>query len=325
HDAARVVHRGRVRHPRRLGGVEQLRLGGHPRPAVRPVRRPRDRHELHPRPRWRALQSRLRRPGARPRRRRPQGVVLGRLPRHAGRGAGQRQAVADRPRGGPGREAALGRHLAAAAAQAPGTGVRRPLVSARRRWTTMNDSTTRERMKMSETLTHLVGGEKVAGAGHFRDMDPYRGDVVCEAPEGAAADVDLAVAAAARAAPEVAAMPAYERAAILRRAAELVVERADEIGRIMAVETGKAIPDARAEVRRSTDTLSLSADEAIRIEGEHVPLDGSQMGHGKLAVITRFPVGVVGAITPFNAPFNLACHKLGPSFAAGNATVIKPP
>lgn len=189
----------------------------------------------------------------------------------------------------------------------------------------MNDSTTRERMTMSETLTHLVGGEKVAGASHFRDMDPYRGDVVCEAPEGAAAVVDLAVAAAARAAPEVAAMPAYERAAILRRAAELVVERADEIGRIMAVETGKAIADARAEVRRSTDTLSLSADEAIRIEGEHVPLDGSQMGHGKLAVITRFPVGVVGAITPFNAPFNLACHKLGPSFAAGNATVIKPP
>lgn len=120
-------------------------------------------------------------------------------------------------------------------------------------------------------------------------------------------------------------MPAYERAAALRRASELIVERADHIGEIMARETGKAIKDARAEVKRSTDTMSLSAEEAIRIEGSHVPLDGSAMGNGKLAFLVRFPLGVVGAITPFNAPFNLACHKLGPAFAAGNAAVIKPP
>lgn len=178
---------------------------------------------------------------------------------------------------------------------------------------------------MTEQLTHLIDGQALSGREHFAVTDPYRGEIVCRAPDGSADDIDRAVSAATRAAPEVAGMPAYERAAILRRAAQLVVERADEIGRVMARETGKAINDARAEVKRSTDTLSLSAEEAIRIEGEHVPLDGSMMGHGKLAVITRFPVGVVGAITPFNAPFNLACHKLGPSFAAGNATVIKPP
>ncbi len=178
---------------------------------------------------------------------------------------------------------------------------------------------------MTEQLTHYIDGQAVSGREHFEVTDPYRGEIVCRAPEGTAEDIERAVSAATQAAPEVAGMPAYERAAILRRAAQLVVERADEIGRIMARETGKAISDARAEVKRSTDTLSLSADEAIRIEGEHVPLDGSMMGQGKLAVITRFPVGVVGAITPFNAPFNLACHKLGPSFAAGNATVIKPP
>lgn len=120
-------------------------------------------------------------------------------------------------------------------------------------------------------------------------------------------------------------MPAYQRAAILRRAADLIVERADQIGEIMARETGKALADARGEVKRSTDTISLSGEEAIRIEGSHVPLDGSAMGHGKMAFLMRFPVGVVGAITPFNAPVNLACHKLGPAFAAGNAIIIKPP
>jgi len=69
----------------------------------------------------------------------------------------------------------------------------------------------------------------------------------------------------------------------------------------------------------------LSAEEAIRIEGEQVPLDGSPMGAGKLAFLLRFPVGVVAAITPFNAPFNLACHKFAPAFAAGNAIVLKAP
>ena len=174
-------------------------------------------------------------------------------------------------------------------------------------------------------LTHYIGGEAIAGSDRFESRDPYRGGVVCTAPTASAAEVDSAVAAARESAPRVAAMLAYERAAILRRVAELVVERAGEIGEIMARETGKALGDAEAEVRRSMDTLTLSAEEAIRIEGAHVPLDGSAMGHGKMAFLMRFPVGVVGAITPFNAPFNLACHKLGPAFAAGNATIIKPP
>ncbi len=174
-------------------------------------------------------------------------------------------------------------------------------------------------------LTHLIDGKDLAGANTFDSMDPYRGTVVSRAPLGTESDVAAAVAAATDAAPEVARMPAYERAAILRRASELVVERADEIGEIVSREVGHAIGDARGEIRRSQNTLALSAEEAIRIEGAHVPLDGSEMGHGKMAFLMRFPVGVVGAITPFNAPFNLACHKLGPALAAGNATVIKPP
>ncbi len=125
--------------------------------------------------------------------------------------------------------------------------------------------------------------------------------------------------------PVVAAMPGYQRAALLRKVAALVVERADGIAETMSRETGKAIKDARAEVTRSQDTILLSAEEAIRIEGEQVPLDGTAMGAGKFAFLLRFPVGVVAGITPFNAPFNLACHKIAPAIAAGNAIVLKAP
>ncbi|MGA7811124.1 aldehyde dehydrogenase family protein, partial [Bradyrhizobium sp.] len=119
--------------------------------------------------------------------------------------------------------------------------------------------------------------------------------------------------------------PGYERAALLRRVGALLLERADDIAEIMTRESGKALRDARAEVVRSQDTIMLSAEEAVRIEGEHVPLDATAMGAGKLAMLLRFPVGVVGAITPFNAPFNLACHKVAPAIAAGNVIVLKAP
>ncbi len=103
---------------------------------------------------------------------------------------------------------------------------------------------------------------------------------------------------------------------MLRRVSALLVERAEAIAEVMSRETGKAIKDAHGEVVRSQDTINLSAEEAIRIEGEHIPLDGSAMGAGKIAMTLRFPAGVVGAITPYNAPFNLACHKVGPAIAA---------
>jgi acyl-CoA reductase-like NAD-dependent aldehyde dehydrogenase len=171
----------------------------------------------------------------------------------------------------------------------------------------------------------LIGGEWRAGEKTYEVRDPYRGEVVARAPESSMKDLDDALAAACSAKEKAAAMPGYERAAILRKVAQLLIERAEEIARVMSRETGKAIADAKAEVVRSQDTVLLSAEEAIRIQGEQVPLDGSQMGAGKMAFLLRFPVGVVAGITPFNAPFNLACHKLAPALASGNAIVLKAP
>ncbi len=171
----------------------------------------------------------------------------------------------------------------------------------------------------------LIGGAWRTGAAERDVIDPYRGEVVARAPESSLQDLDDALTAATNAKKQAAAMPGFERAVLLRKVAQLVVERADEIALIMARETGKAIKDAKAEVVRSQDTVMLSAEEAIRIEGEHIPLDGSAMGAGKMAFMMRFPVGVVAGITPFNAPFNLACHKIAPALAAGNTIVLKAP
>ncbi len=174
-------------------------------------------------------------------------------------------------------------------------------------------------------LPHLIGGDWREGGAPFTVTDPYRNEPVARAWNADPATVSDAVAAAVEASAAMATMPGHERAAVLHRAGTLLVERADDIALAMARETGKAIKDARGEVRRTQDTMTLSAEEAIRIEGQHVPLEGSAMGAGKLAMLLRFPVGVVAGISPFNAPVNLACHKIAPALAAGNAIVLKPP
>jgi acyl-CoA reductase-like NAD-dependent aldehyde dehydrogenase len=191
----------------------------------------------------------------------------------------------------------------------------------------MSSTTVLQRPAATEPteIRMLIGGKWRPAADSYPVRDPYRGTVVSHAPRSSLADLDDALNAAVGAKAKAAATPAYERAALLRRAGKLLVERADATAEIMARETGNAVKDAKAEIIRSQDTLSLSAEEAVRIEGEHVPLDASAMGAGKICFMLRFPVGVVAAITPFNAPFNLACHKIAPAIAAGNTLVLKAP
>src|ERR1700738_4656497 len=110
----------------------------------------------------------------------------------------------------------------------------------------------------------LIGGEWRMAAETYPVRDPYRNVVVANAPRSSLADLNDALDAAVKPKAQAAATPAYERAALLRRAAKLLVERADRIADVMSRETGKAIRDARAEIIRSQDTLSLSAEEAVR-------------------------------------------------------------
>lgn len=120
-------------------------------------------------------------------------------------------------------------------------------------------------------------------------------------------------------------MPAYRRAETLERAAVLLSQRRDEVARLETAELGKPIKDTTHEVVRAAETLQIAAAEARRIGGEVLSTDGWPTGHGSSAIAVRMPVGVVLAITPFNAPVNLLAHKIAASFAAGNTTIVKSP
>lgn len=171
----------------------------------------------------------------------------------------------------------------------------------------------------------LIAGKWRAGKTMIPVVDPFLGEEVGAYAQATAGDLEDAVAAARKGSDAMAAMPGHERQSLLQKVAHRLLAEKTELARLLSRESGKAIRDAQAEIDRAVDTFSLSAGEAIRIEGRHVPLDGSAMGAGRYAFLLRFPVGVVAAITPFNAPVNLTAHKLGPALAAGNAVVLKPP
>ena len=118
--------------------------------------------------------------------------------------------------------------------------------------------------------------------------------------------------------------PAHERAEILVRVAGALGRRADEAARQISAEAGKPLKAARVEVARAMSTYTMAAVEARKLAGEMVPMDASQAGEGKLAFTMRLPIGVVGAISPFNFPLNLVAHKIAPALAAGCAVVLKP-
>ena len=119
-------------------------------------------------------------------------------------------------------------------------------------------------------------------------------------------------------------LPAHKRAEILVRVAGALGRRADEAARQIAAEAGKPLKAARVEVARAMSTYTMAAVEARKLAGEMVPMDASQAGEGKLAFTMRLPIGVVGAISPFNFPLNLVAHKIAPALAAGCAVVLKP-
>jgi acyl-CoA reductase-like NAD-dependent aldehyde dehydrogenase len=168
----------------------------------------------------------------------------------------------------------------------------------------------------------LLDGDWVETGAWKEVRSPFSGEVVGRVAEGGAAEARRAVDAAARAMAEP--LPAHRRSEILDGVADLVAERHDDIARTISSEAGKPMKAARVEAERAVSTYRSAAAEARRIQGEVVPMDASPAGLGKLAFTVRFPIGIVGAISPFNFPFNLVAHKVAPALAAGCAVVLKP-
>lgn len=177
---------------------------------------------------------------------------------------------------------------------------------------------------MSTKRFLMINGEKVETPKYASLYSPYSGEEIAQI---AMADKDLtiqAITAAYNARELMAKMPAYQRANILEKVVALLKEKADEAAEIISRESAKPIMFAKAEVERTIETYKFSAEEAKRIHGETIPFDAAVGGVGRIGYTLREPIGVVGAITPFNFPMNLVAHKVGPAIAAGNTIVLKP-
>ncbi len=170
----------------------------------------------------------------------------------------------------------------------------------------------------------FLAGQWIDKSAWIEVHNPFDNSVIDTVPRADAGDVERALAAAVEGAAAMRRLSGYERAKILRKAADLLGQRTEKLGRLISSEEGKVLAEGLAEVGRSRETLELSAEEAKRLTGEVLPLDGAPGGAGKLGFTLRVPCGVVAAITPFNFPLNLVCHKVGPALAAGNAVILKP-
>ncbi|WP_242490729.1 aldehyde dehydrogenase family protein [Priestia endophytica] len=170
----------------------------------------------------------------------------------------------------------------------------------------------------------FIGGEWQEAKQYYDLLSPFSRKVIAQVPLAEKETVLKAIEHAEHGAKEMKKLTALERSNILERAAEIFEERLEECALTLAKENAKPLKAARGEIIRTIETYKFAAEEAKRIHGETIPMDAAKNGKGRFAYTKREPLGVIAAITPFNFPFNLVAHKLGPAFAAGNAVVLKP-
>ena len=170
----------------------------------------------------------------------------------------------------------------------------------------------------------LVDGQWIEGGTPVEVRSPFDGKVVAQVFQGTRENARQAVQAAVRAFEVTRKLPAYERQRVLRHISAGIAERKEEFARVIALEAGKPIKTARVEVERAIFTFSVGAEESTRIYGEWLPLDWQEFTTGRWGIVRRFPIGPVGAITPFNFPLNLVAHKVAPAIACGCTMVLKP-
>jgi len=167
-----------------------------------------------------------------------------------------------------------------------------------------------------------IAGERVTGTESKAVLSPFDGTEVGRVPVLGPAEVDRAVAAAKVALDEP--FPAWRRAEVLDTASRLLAERTEHFAGLISAEAAKPLKQARVEAQRAVSTFAFAAAAARTLAGEVVPLEASDNGEGKVGFVLRVPIGVIGAISPFNFPLNLVAHKLAPAIAAGCPVVLKP-
>jgi acyl-CoA reductase-like NAD-dependent aldehyde dehydrogenase len=175
-----------------------------------------------------------------------------------------------------------------------------------------------------EHLKMYIGGKWVDSSSTFEVRLPYDNSPVATVPSATREHVEQAIEAAAEGFKVFSGFPSHKRAQILEKVSQILEVQKEELARIVTSETGKPIKESRFEIGRAVQTMKCSAEEAKRIHGEVISPDAVPGGENRIACTMRFPIGVIAAITPFNVPLNLACHKIGPAIAAGNSVILKP-
>ncbi|WP_227004001.1 aldehyde dehydrogenase family protein [Salicibibacter halophilus] len=154
--------------------------------------------------------------------------------------------------------------------------------------------------------------------------DPGTGEIIATVPKGTAEDMEKALNTAIEGKKVAAELTTRQRIDILARSAKLVDDNVEEAAQLIATEGIKTINEARSEASRAAETLRLAAEEARRLTGETINFDQVSGNADRHGYTFRFPLGIIGAITPFNDPMNLVVHKIAPAIAGGNAVILKP-
>jgi glyceraldehyde-3-phosphate dehydrogenase (NADP+) len=170
----------------------------------------------------------------------------------------------------------------------------------------------------------LLNGEWVDRHAKAEVRDPQDNSLIDTVPQASPKDMEQAIEAAVAGFEHARRLPVHERMRILQEAADTIAGQQESYARTIAREGIKTIREARKEVSRAVDTIRISAEESRRLTGETIPFDQRPGSENRLGYYVREPVGIVGAITPFNDPLNLVAHKVGPALAAGNAIIVKP-
>jgi acyl-CoA reductase-like NAD-dependent aldehyde dehydrogenase len=177
----------------------------------------------------------------------------------------------------------------------------------------------------AQTVPIYLAGEFVHAGTPLEVRDPATGELVATTWQGGPEELERATAAAVAAFGATRRLASFERRDALAHVADRISQDVDELAELMSRESGKPIRDAKGEVARGALTFRIAAEEALRINGEWLPLDWSAANRGRSGIVRRYPIGPVAGISPFNFPLNLAAHKVAPAIAAGCSIVLKPP
>lgn len=171
---------------------------------------------------------------------------------------------------------------------------------------------------------YYLAGRPIQANQDLPITDKYSGHVVTHVALADTDVIEAGISAAHQAQEAMAAFPPYRRREVLEHCVRRFSERHEELARVLCIEAGKPIRDARGEVDRLIDTFRIAAEEAVRIHGEVLNLEISARAQGYRGLYKRVPLGPCGLIAPFNFPLNLAAHKIAPAIAAGCSFVLKP-